>query len=174
MRFDAGRRRHPSVLNLCYNTIQNANSVYCKAINRDPVTGQIAAPTYVMTTAANIGGIKTEGYDLAGHYGFRTRRGLMGADTRWNIDTNWTYVKELTFTPIQDLPSITNQCVGSFGQTCGQPVPKWKGTARLTMNTGKLMLSARARYIGPVTVDTYVLPSTSGRFGAGAGLADQS
>ncbi|RZT05765.1 Outer membrane cobalamin receptor protein [Duganella sp. CF402] len=151
-----------SVLNLCYNTIQNANSVYCKAINRDPVTGQIAAPTYVMTTAANIGGIKTEGYDLAGHYGFRSSWGLMGADTRWNIDTNWTYVKELTFTPIQDLPSITNQCVGSFGQTCGQPVPKWKGTARLTMNTGKLMLSARARYIGPVTVDTYVLPSTSG------------
>ncbi|NVM76703.1 outer membrane receptor protein involved in Fe transport [Duganella sp. SG902] len=151
-----------SVLNLCYNTIQNANSVYCKAINRDPLTGQIAAPSYVMTTAANIGGIKTQGYDLAGHYGFRSSWGLMGADTRWNIDTNWTYVKELTFTPIQDLPNITNQCVGSFGQTCGQPVPKWKGTARLTMNSGKLMLSARARYIGSVTVDTYVLPSTSG------------
>lgn len=151
-----------SVLNLCYNTIQNANSVYCKAINRDPLTGQIAAPTYVMTTAANIGGIKTQGYDLSGHYGFRTGWGLMGADTRWNIDSNWTYVKELTFTPIQDLPNITNQCVGSFGQTCGQPVPKWKGTARLTMNSGKLMLSARARFIGKVTVDNYVLPLGQG------------
>ena len=151
-----------SVLNLCYNTIQNANSVYCKAINRDPITGQIAAPTYVMTTAANIGGIKTEGYDFAGNYAFKTPWGLMGADTRWNFSTNWTYVKELTFTPIQDLPNITNQCVGSFGQTCGQPVPKWKGTARLSMNTGKLMLSARARYIGNVTVDTYVLPSGQG------------
>ncbi|TFW31423.1 TonB-dependent receptor domain-containing protein [Duganella callida] len=151
-----------SVLNLCYNTIQNANSVYCKAVNRDPVTGQIAAPNYVMTTNANIGGIKTSGYDLAGHYGLRSAWGLMGADSRWDLSTNWTYVKELTFTPIQDLAAITNQCVASFGQTCGQPVPHWKGTARLTWNTGKMMLSARARFIGKVTVDTYVLPATSG------------
>lgn len=151
-----------SVLNLCYNTIQNAGSVYCKAINRDPLTGQIAAPTYVMTTAANIGGIKTSGFDLAGHYGFRSAWGLMGSESRWNVDTNWTYVKDLTFTPIQDLPNIQNKCVGSFGQTCGQPVPHWKGTARLTWNSDKLMLSARTRYIGGVTVDSYVLPSTSG------------
>jgi outer membrane receptor protein involved in Fe transport len=150
-----------SVLDLCYKTIQNANSVYCKAINRDPITGQIAAPTYVMTTAANIGGISTQGYDFAGHYGFRTDWGLMG-NTRWNIDTNWTYVKELTFTPIQDLPNIQNQCVATWGATCGQPVPRWKGTARLTMNSGKLMLSARARYIGGVTVDTYVVPLRQG------------
>ncbi|MGO4380294.1 TonB-dependent receptor [Pseudoduganella sp. RAF19] len=151
-----------SVLNLCYNTIQNANSVYCKAINRDPVTGQIAAPTYVMTTAANIGGIKTSGLDAAAHYGFRTAFGLMGADSRWNLDTNWTYVKELTFTPIQDLPNITNECVASFGPTCGQPVPHWKGTARVTWNSGKAMLSARVRYLGKVTVDTYVLPQRQG------------
>jgi outer membrane receptor protein involved in Fe transport len=151
-----------SVLDLCYNTIQNASSVYCKAINRDPITGQIAAPTYVMTTAANIGGIKTQGYDVAGHYGFRTDWGLMG-NTRWNVDTNWTYVKELTFTPIQDLPNIQNQCVGAWGATCGQPVPHWKGTARLTMNSGKLLLSARARYTGGVTVDTYVIPDRQGK-----------
>jgi iron complex outermembrane receptor protein len=150
-----------SVLDLCYKTIQNANSVYCKAINRDPLTGQIAAPTYVMTTAANIGGIATQGYDFSGHYGFRTDWGLLG-NTRWNFDTNWTYVKELTFTPIQDLPNIQNQCVGTWGATCGQPVPRWKGTARLTMNTGKLMLSARARYIDSVTVDTYLVPQRQG------------
>jgi iron complex outermembrane receptor protein len=150
-----------SVLDLCYKTIQNANSVYCKAINRDPLTGQIAAPTYVMTTAANIGGIATQGYDFSGHYGFRTDWGLLG-NTRWNFDTNWTYVKELTFTPIQDLPNIQNQCVGTWGATCGQPVPRWKGTARLTMNTGKLMLSARARYIDSVTVDTYLIPQRQG------------
>jgi outer membrane receptor protein involved in Fe transport len=150
-----------SVLDLCYKTIQNANSVYCKAINRDPITGQIAAPTYVMTTAANIGGISTQGYDLAGHYGFRTDWGLMG-NSRWNVDTNWTYVKELTFTPIQDLPNIKNECVGTWGATCGQPVPKWKGTARLTMNSGKLMLSARARYTGGVTIDSYLVPLRQG------------
>ncbi len=149
-----------SVLNLCYNTIQSAASVYCKAINRDPITGQIAAPTYVMTTAANIGGIATSGVDLAGHYGLRTDWGMAGA-TRWNVDTNWTYVDELTFTPIQDLPALKNHCAGTWGGTCGQPVPHWKGTARLSMKSGKLLISARARYTGPVTVDSYALATNA-------------
>ena len=38
------------------------------------------------------------GVDLAAHYGFNTAWGLLGAGTRWNLDTNWTYVDELTFT----------------------------------------------------------------------------
>ena len=145
-----------SVLDLCYNVMQNASSVYCQAINRDPVTGQVAAPNYVTTTAANIGAIETRGVDLAGHYGFRGAWGLRG-DTQWNFDTNWTYVNELTFTPIQELPELKNRCVGTWGATCGQPVPKWKGTLRATMKTGELLLSARARYMGPVVVDTYAL-----------------
>src|SRR5690606_18007800 len=52
-----------NVLDLCYSTLQDANSVYCQAINRDS-TGQIAAPKYVYTTNANIGGIKTSGIDI--------------------------------------------------------------------------------------------------------------
>ncbi|MFS2217601.1 TonB-dependent receptor domain-containing protein [Telluria sp. Tellsp104] len=140
-----------SVLDLCYNTIRNASSVYCRAINRDPITGQIAAPTYVMTTNANIGGIATRGVDLAGHYNF-TRDGI-----QWTLDSNWTYVNELTFTPIQDLPGLKNRCVGTWGGTCGQPVPRWKGTTRVSMKRGPLLLSARARYTGPVTVDSYAL-----------------
>ncbi|QGZ38194.1 TonB-dependent receptor-like protein [Pseudoduganella flava] len=151
-----------SVLDLCYYTIQSVDSVYCKAIHRDPVTGQIAAPDYVMTTAANIGGIRTQGLDLALHYGFATGWGLFANGARWNLDTNWTYVDELTFTPIQDIPDVKNACVGSWGGTCGQPVPKWKGTVRLTMNSGKLMLSARARYSGSVTTDAYVIPQRRG------------
>ena len=140
-----------SVLDLCYSTIRNASSVYCRAINRDPITGQIAAPTYVMTTNANIGGIATRGVDLAGHYNF-TRDGI-----QWTLDSNWTYVNELTFTPIQDLPGLKNRCVGTWGATCGQPVPRWKGTTRVSMKRGPLLLSARARYTGPVTVDAYAL-----------------
>ncbi len=151
-----------SVLDLCYNTIQNIDSVYCRAINRDPVTGQIAAPSYVMTTAANIGGIKTSGVDLAAHYGFPTAWGLFGSGTRWNVDTNWTYVDELTFTPIQEIADVKNECVGSWGGTCGQPVPRWKGTARVTLNSGKVMLSARARYSSSVTTDAYLIPLRKG------------
>ncbi|MFT4077068.1 MAG: TonB-dependent receptor [Asticcacaulis sp.] len=149
-----------NVLNLCYNTIQDADSVYCKAIHRDS-TGQIAGPDYVTTTNANIGGILTSGVDIEGHYGFGTSWGLIGS-SRWDLSTNLNYVHEYTVTPIQELPDIKNRCVGSFGSTCGQPIPHWKGSARVTWRTGPLTLSASARYIGKVTVDTYVLPATSG------------
>lgn len=150
-----------NVLNLCYNTIQNASSVYCQAIHRDPITGQIVGPNYVTTTNANIGGIKTSGVDIEGNYTFRTDWGLLGS-SRWNLSGNWTYTKEFTVTPIQDIPNIKNYCVESFGATCGQPIPKWKGSTRVTWLTGPLTLSMRARYIGKVTVDTYMVPLKQG------------
>jgi iron complex outermembrane recepter protein len=150
-----------NVLNLCYNTIQNAASVYCKAVHRDPLSGQIVGPDYVTTTNANIGQIRTAGVDIEGHYAFSTDWGLLGS-TRWDISENWTYLDEFIVTPVQDLPNIKNNCLGAFGATCGQPLPKWKGSTRVTAKTGPLTLSARARYIGEVTVDTYMLPLGQG------------
>ena len=150
-----------SVLNMCYYTLQDANSVYCKAIHRDS-TGQIAGPDYVTTTNANIGGIKTSGIDIEGHYGFSTDWGLMGA-SRWDIAEDWTYVKEFTVTPDQTMPQIQNKCVGAFGGTCGQPIPKWKGNTRLTWATGPLTLSARVRYLGKATIDTVIIPERQGK-----------
>lgn len=150
-----------NVLNLCYNTIQNAASVYCQAIHRDPLTGQIVGPNYVTTTNANIGQIRTSGIDIEARYGFRTSWGLMG-ETRWDIGGSWTYIDEYLVTPVQDLPNIKNNCLGAFGATCGQPLPEWKGSTRLTMRSGPLTLSARARYIGSVTVDTYMVPLGQG------------
>ncbi len=150
-----------NVLNLCYDTLQNASSVYCQAVHRDPTTGQIVAPNYVTTTNANIGGMLTSGFDIEGHYGFHTDWGLMGS-SRWDLSEDWTYVREFTLTPIQDLPSIKDYCVGAFGGTCGQPIPKWKGTSRLTWLTGPLTLSLRARYIGKVTTDAYLVPLRQG------------
>lgn len=150
-----------NVLNLCYYTIQDAGSVYCKAIHRDPTTGEVTGPNYVTTTNANIGGVKTSGVDIDGHYSFRTHWGLMGA-SRWDVSANWTYTQDYTLTPIQDLPDIVDQCIGAFGGTCGQPMPRWKGTTRLTWVSGPLTLSARARYIGKVTVDAYLIPLRQG------------
>ncbi len=150
-----------NVLNLCYNTLQNASSVYCQAIHRDPTTGQIVGPNYVTTTNANIGGIKTSGVDIEGHYGFATPWGLMGA-SHWDLSEDWTYTHEFTLTPDQNLPNIKDFCVGAFGGTCGQPIPQWKGTSRVTWQTGPLTLSVRARYIGKVTTDAYLVPLRQG------------
>jgi outer membrane receptor protein involved in Fe transport len=150
-----------NTLSLCYNTIQDANSVFCKAITRDTLTGQIAAPGYVTTTNGNTGGLKTSGVDFDASYRFNLAWGPFG-ESRFDIGTNVTYTDEFTATPVQALPATKNYCVGSFGPTCGQPIPEWKGTTRITWRSGPATLSLRHRYIGEVTVDTYLLPKRLG------------
>ena len=151
-----------NVLNLCYNTLQDADSVYCQAVNRDAVTGEITGPNYVLTTNANIGGIETSGLDFNARYGFDTDWGLFGEGSSWELSTAWTYTDEFTVTPIQDLPELKNECVGAWGGTCGQPLPEWKGTTRLTWMTGPSTLSLRARYIGELTHDSIAVPKARG------------
>ncbi len=147
-----------NVLTLCYDTLQSAASPYCQAIHRDPVTGQIAAPSYITTTNTNIGGIQTSGTDFDGSYSLPVDWGLYSGGSRFDLSTDITYTHDFTLTPSQSLPQ-RNYCVGAFGQTCGQPIPQWKGETRLTWRNGPLTLSVRHRFIGSVTVDTYVLPS---------------
>jgi len=150
-----------NTLSLCYNTIQDASSAFCKAITRDPLTGQIAAPGYVTTTNGNTGGLKTSGVDINANYRFNLAWGPFG-DSRFDIGTNLTYTDEFTATPVQALPATKNYCVGSFGPTCGQPIPRWKGASRISWRSGPATLSLRHRYIGEVTVDTYLLPKRLG------------
>ncbi|MBC3765491.1 TonB-dependent receptor domain-containing protein [Neptunicella marina] len=150
-----------NVLDLCYSTLQDANSVYCQAINRDS-TGQIAAPKYVYTTNANIGGIKTSGIDINASYTFDVDWGLFDGGSKWSLNTSWTYTDEFTVTPIQELPDITNECVGAFGNTCGQPLPEWKGSSRITWENGPALVSLRMRYLGEVTTDNIVVPEARG------------
>ncbi len=150
-----------NTLSLCYNSVQDANSVFCKAITRDPLTGQIAAPGYVTTTNGNTGGLKTSGVDFDGSYRFTLGWGPFG-ESRFDIGSNLTYTDEFTATPVQALPSNKNYCVGAFGPTCGQPIPRWKGVTRITWRSGPATLSLRHRYIGETTVDTYLLPKRRG------------
>jgi len=146
-----------STLNLCYNVIQNANSPYCRAIERNPVTGEISPPYYVTLTNANTGGIETSGVDLEGHDSIALGPGAL------ELTTDWTWTRELTYTPVQALPDVKDYCVGAFGPTCGQPVPELKGVSRLTWHEGPLSVSLRHRYIGGVTVDSYVIPKRLGK-----------
>lgn len=150
-----------NVLNLCYNVLQDPNSVYCQAVNRDPTTGEIAGPDYVLTTFANIGGIETSGIDFEVQYAFETDWGLFGPSD-WHLGTTWTHTDDFTITPIQELPDINNECVGAWGGTCGQPIPELKGMTRLTWITGPTTLSLAARYIGEVTTDRIVVPRRNG------------
>jgi outer membrane receptor protein involved in Fe transport len=145
-----------STLNLCYNVIQNPGSPYCRAVERNPVTGEISPPYYVTLTNANTGGIESSGVDLEGHDSFALGHGAI------ELTTDWTWTHELTYTPVQALPSVKDYCVGSFGSTCGQPIPQFKGVSRFTWREGPLSMSLRHRYIGGVTVDSYLIPKRLG------------
>lgn len=151
-----------NTLNLCFNIIQDINSEFCQALNRNPVTGEISIPYYAEIRQANTGGLETSGFDMSARYGFDFGWGLFGNGSSLNISTAWTRTDEFTLTPVQAFPNVKNRCVGSYGTTCGEPIPEFKGVTRFTWTTGPLTLSLRHRYIDDVTVDRYLLPQRSG------------
>jgi iron complex outermembrane recepter protein len=148
--------------NTCYGTLKDPNSVFCQVIGRDPSTGAVTTPYEVSLTNANIGGLETSGVDYAANYSLNFDWGLFGNSSSVSLNTYWTWTNEFKSQPVQDLPTITD-CVGSFGSTCGEPTPEWKGVSRITWDTGPLQLSLRYRYVGKVTVDSYLLPVRSGQ-----------
>lgn len=150
-----------NTLNLCYNVIQDQGSEFCRAIARNPLTGEISNPYYVQIRSANTGALKTSGVDVAARYRLDQGWGL-GGSSRFDFTTNWTWTRELVSTPVQAFPNVQNDCAGAYGTTCGEPAPRLKGVSRVTWTSGPLTLSLRGRYIGKVTVDTYVLPKRSG------------
>src|SRR5690606_27536518 len=59
-----------NTLNLCFNVIQDINSEFCQAITRNPVTGEIGAPSVGEIRQANTGALETSGVDLQARYSF--------------------------------------------------------------------------------------------------------
>ncbi|WP_395945681.1 TonB-dependent receptor [Brevundimonas sp.] len=153
-----------NTLNLCYNVVQDLGSEFCRAVTRNPTTGEIGNGYSAQVLMANTGALETSGVDLAGRYGLDLPFGLpgQGRSSRLSLSSNWTWTQDLTTTPVAAMPNIRNECAGAYGNTCGEPIPKWRGVTRLTWSDGPLDLSLRARYIGAVTVDTYLLPVRSG------------
>lgn len=145
-----------NTLNLCYFTVQDAASDFCRAVHRNPATGGITVPYSLDVLQANIGGLETSGIDLNARYGFDI------GNSRLDISTSWTYTDEFTVTPMQAVPENTNECVGSYGSTCGEPIPQYKGVTRFTWSLGSFGVSLRHRYIDDVTTDRYVLPQRRG------------
>ena len=149
-----------NTLNLCYLTLQDANSAFCQAVERNPSTGAITTPFALHVGQTNIGALETAGLDFNTTYGWDAGFGMEGA-SRFELSTVWTWTKKFTLRPVADLPQ-KNRCVGAYGSTCGEPIPEWKGVTRLTWTTGSLGVSLRHRYVASVTTDRWVLPESAG------------
>lgn len=153
-----------NTLNLCYNVIQDASSEFCRAIVRNPNTGEINDPYVAQIRNANTGKLKTSGIDFAARYTFDLGFGLpaVGETSTIDLSTNITYLDSFTSTPVAAFPDIQNECAGAYGPTCGQPLPRWRATSRVTWNVEDLSLSLRHRYMGKVTTDRYLIPNRQG------------
>ena len=143
-----------NTLNICYNVVQDINSQYCQAINRDPRTGEIGGEFPAVILNANIGKLETRGIDLQVDYSQPLGMGLMSEDSRLNFFFLGTYTDKFDITPVAVLPDEINECAGRFGTlACGTPTPKWKWTSRLSWIDGPLTTSFRWRHISGVRDD---------------------
>ncbi|WP_168176320.1 TonB-dependent receptor [Novosphingobium sp. PC22D] len=160
-----------NVFDLCYNQVQDADSPYCRSIIRQDDgtigTGTNAAgqDSGVSVLFANIGKIKTDGIDVGVSYTMPLGM-LAGSDSTLNIATTANWLNSFDVTSVAALPDRVNECAGTFGLTCGEPMPEFKANTRLTLKVGRLTTSIRWRYQGKVTddrvtrgvVDASVLP----------------
>jgi iron complex outermembrane recepter protein len=151
-----------NTLNLCFNIIQDINSEFCRAIQRNPVTGEIGNPFFAQIRQANTGALETSGVDLQARKRFNAGWSLFGNGSTIDVSTSWTWTDEFTLTPVQAFANVKNFCVGAYGTTCGEPIPELKGITRVTWSTGPVSLSLRHRFIDEVTVDRYLLPKRAG------------
>lgn len=144
-----------NTLNLCYNVIQDINSVYCQAFigGRDPATGQIGGNFVPLIGNANVAKLRTKGVDIQVDYTLPVNFGLFSEESNFNFFWLGTYTKSNDFYAVQELDTFTN-CAGKFGQSvCGNPQPKWKWSSRLSWADGPVTTSLRWRYVGKVRDD---------------------
>ncbi len=144
-----------NTLNLCFNVIQDLQSQFCQAVNRDPATGQIGGNFPVLILNSNIGRLETRGVDFQLDYNTPLGFSMMGGtESRLNFFFLGTYTDRFDITPVADLPDQIDECAGRFGiRACGSPQPRWKWTSRLSLIDGPMTLSGRWRHIGSVRDD---------------------
>jgi outer membrane receptor protein involved in Fe transport len=140
-----------SVLDLCYNVFQDANDFYCQSIGRLP-DGTIGAPGGIKAPFDNIGAIKTDGIDASASYQFDVSS-LLGPESNFALAGSVNWLHKFERNPVAAINSLVTKCEGAFGLTCSEPLPKWKGTARATLDVGNFTASLRYRFIGKVTDD---------------------
>jgi outer membrane receptor protein involved in Fe transport len=148
-----------NVLTNCYNGT-DPNNPYCQVINRDS-TGAIAAPTYINLGQSNLSFMKIQGLDFGGDYSFDPDFAWLTGSSTITVSSNWTLSIENK--ALSSIPgSVAQSCLGLFGGTCGEPLPRWKGVTRATYHDGPLSATLTWRFVDSVVDDRYALPLRTG------------
>ncbi|WP_160730402.1 TonB-dependent receptor domain-containing protein [Pontixanthobacter luteolus] len=155
-----------TILNQCIDT---GSDTFCDLIVRNAGTGDLwvgsdAVDGYVINTTQNIGGLKTEGFDINAGFDFPV------TDTgSAYLDYAGTYT---TAYELQSLPTLDfYDCIGYYGSTCGQPFPEYSHIARLGYRSEDgFSVNLSWRFFGGVEAD--VLSSDPQLSGASQGVEE--
>lgn len=163
-----------TILNTCYGSAPNQNpsqdpgNIYCQLVHRLPATGQIYGGGrlaqqlgYVSRQNQNSGYLRTEGLDFDVSYPIRLDDlGVPGLGGSLNVGVLATRV--LAFDQVNVPGTPEQKCAGTFGNLCGQPIPKWRVTLRAAWAPIEdLTVYARYRYISEVTQDVDAFSGTT-------------
>jgi iron complex outermembrane receptor protein len=139
----------------------SATSPDCLAINRGPNGSLWLSNTdYVVTLNENTGLRETKGVDVKLRYSQdigalgKLTYNLEGTDSITNITQPAVTVPNATGTGFTAGPSY--DCAGYYGNTCDNPLPRWRSVFSTDWITPWLGLDVnlRWRYIGPTLVDS--------------------
>ena len=148
-----------NTLDLCYNQLQDINSIYCQAVSaaRNRSAGGVldgTNPTQVLN--ANLGFLKVSGVDLGASYNTRIPFSLLTdtGEQRLNLFFQGTYTEKNDTQSVPGLPGTLIECAGRFGNDCGDPTPKYKWTSRASFIDGPLTTSVRWRHLSSARDDS--------------------
>ena len=148
-----------NTLDLCYNQLQDINSIYCQAVSaaRNRSAGGVldgTNPTQVLN--ANLGFLKVSGVDLGASYNTRIPFSLLTdtGEQRLNLFFQGTYTEKNDTQSVPGLPATLIKCAGRFGNDCLNPKPKYKWTSRASFIDGPLTTSVRWRHLSSVRDDS--------------------
>jgi iron complex outermembrane recepter protein len=148
-----------NILNLCYNVFSDPTNAFCSLITRNPSSGALDGSTnpngslaVVFAGVANLSSRATRGFDIGADYSIPLQFGLLGSESKLNLNFLGTIYQRNTTVPVLGRPEVI-ECAGFFGARCGTPQGKFQSQSRLTWMDGNLTTNLRWRYLSAVTDD---------------------
>lgn len=140
--------------------LDNTHPEYCQNIVRMPTGGlfgqTIDGGGYIKGLNVNLAEGKFNGID--GQASYRLALGKYGSLV---TTLNGSYMLENSTIPVPG--SLSYDCTGLYGPTCGPALPKWRHTMRFTWGTPwNVQASLQWRYIGTAQLETNTSDPTLG------------
>jgi outer membrane receptor protein involved in Fe transport len=139
-----------TVLSKCFNldgsnpSYSNGN-LYCQALQRDPATGQLLT---VATPYANLGGLKTDGFEIQMHWAFGAP--VIGRAGKFYVDPAITYLNSYKVQLLPGAPYLNYTGVSVGGSNPGsvppRAAPKLKALTTFGFKADRFNVGLRWRY----------------------------